>query len=207
MLTALLSRWGADVVRFDVIRDNKAELENAMDAALKIADLVLINGGSSRGEEDYDSYMLERRGSFFRHGVKAAPSKPMGFAVVDGKPVINVPGPVAAAALAEHWFLSALVCHWYGLPAPEYYRVKAVLAEPFKKRPGMEIISRVSLRRGPEGFIATPLSWGDDGIPGLLRRTDGFLNVPAETTLLDAGETVEIELTGSLELIEHLDGA
>lgn len=82
-----------------------------------------------------------------------------------------------------------------------------MLAEPFKKRPGMEIISRVSLRRGPEGFIATPLSWGDDGIPGLLRRTDGFLNVPAETTLLDAGETVEIELTGSLELIEHLDGA
>lgn len=201
MLTALLSRRGAEVTCLPIVRDNKTELESAMDEALGRADFVLINGGSSRGEEDYNSYMLERRGSFFRHGVKAAPGKPLGFAIVDGKPVVNVPGPVAAAALAEHWFLSALVNRWYGLPDPEYYKLKAVLAEPFKKRPGMEIISRVSIKRGPDGYVATPISWGDDGIPGLLLRTDGFLNVPADVTLIEAGELVEVELTSSLEII------
>lgn len=82
--------------------------------------------------------MLERRGSFFRHGVKAVPGRPVGFAIVDGKPVINVPGPVAAAYLAEHWCLSALVCHWYGLPDPQYPTVRAVLDKPLKNAPALK---------------------------------------------------------------------
>lgn len=202
MLQAMLSQRGAEVIRCPIVRDNKTELERALDEALKWADLVLINGGSSRGEEDYNSHLLERRGSFFRHGVKAAPGRPVGFAMVEGKPVLNIPGPVIAAALAEHWCISALVNHWYGLPDPAYPKVTAALTQPFKKRPGMEIIGRVSLRRTGKGYEATPITWGEDGIPGMLLHTDGFLNASAETTFLDAGETVEIELMRSPELIK-----
>ena len=87
------------MIRHSIVRDDAAELERALDEALPQADLVLINGGSSRGEEDFNSQLLERRGSFFRHGVKAVPGRPVAFSIVDGKPVINVPGPVAAAYL------------------------------------------------------------------------------------------------------------
>lgn len=206
MLTGLLNRRGAEVIRHPIVRDDAAALERAMDEALSCADLVLINGGSSRGEEDFNSHMLERRGSFFRHGVKAVPGRPVGFAIVDGKPVINVPGPVAAAYLAEHWCLSALVCHWYGLPDPQYPTVRAVLDKPLKKRPGFEMIARVALRRTPGGYAAAPLSWGDDGIPGLLLHTDGFVNVPLEVDALPAGAEVEVELLKSPELIPPAQG-
>lgn len=204
MLSGLLSRWGAQVICLPIVRDDMAELENALDEALSMADMVLINGGSSRGEEDYNSHLLQRRSSFFRHGVRAVPGRPVAFSIIDEKPVINVPGPVAAAYLAEHWCLSALVCHYYGLPAPQYPVVSAVLDQPVKKRPGFELIARVALRHTDQGYIATPLSWGDDGIPGLLLKTDGFLNVPAEITILSAGDTVEVELLKSPELVKCL---
>ena len=38
--------------------------------------LVLINGGSSRGSEDYNSELLQERATFFAHGVKAVPGRP-----------------------------------------------------------------------------------------------------------------------------------
>lgn len=123
------------MIRHSIVRDDAAELERALDEALPQADLVLINGGSSRGEEDFNSQLLERRGSFFRHGVKAVPGRPVAFSIVDGKPVINVPGPVAAAYLAEHWCLSALVCHWYGLPAPPVSQSEGPLGKDGEKAP------------------------------------------------------------------------
>lgn len=201
MLKGLLARWGAELTAHPIVCDNAEYLENALDEALPWADMVLINGGSSCGEEDCNSLMLERRGDFFRHGVRAVPGRPVGFAIIDGKPVINIPGPVAAAYLLEHWCLSALVCHWYGLPDPAYPKIMARLTKPVKKRPGFEMTGRVSLLRTADGYTATPISWGDDGIPGLLLNTDGFINVPLEVAGIAEGETVEVELLKSPELI------
>lgn len=206
MLRRLLSGRGAEVVCVPIVPDDAGKLEKALDEALLTADLVLINGGSSRGEEDFNSHLLKRRSSFFRHGVRAVPGRPVGFAIVEGKPVVNIPGPVAAAYLAEHWCLSALVSHWYGLPDPQYPLVKARLESPVRKRLGFELISRVSLLRTADGYRAVPLDWGEDGIPGLLRNTDGFLNIPADISGLSAGETVEVELLKSPELIRRESG-
>lgn len=205
LLSALLTQRGAQVVCLPIVRDDMAMLEHALDEALSMADMVLINGGSSRGEEDFNSNLLQHRSSLFRHGVRAVPGRPVALSIIDGKPVINVPGPVVAAYLAEHWFLSALVNHYYGLPAPKYPVVTATLDQPVKKRPGFELIARVALRYSAErGYIATPVSWGKGGVPGLLLATDGFLNVPAETSELSAGDTVEIELLKSPELIQTI---
>lgn len=201
LLKGLLGRWGAKVIAHPIVRDDAKELEAALDEALAWADMVLINGGSSRGEEDFNSNLLQRRASFFRHGVRAVPGRPVGFAIIDEKPVINVPGPVAAAYLAEHWFLSVLACHWCGLPDPMYPKVTARLTKAVKKRPGFELVGRVSLLRTADGYTATPLMWGDDGIPGLLLNTDGFINIPIEAPGAAEGELVEVELLKSPELI------
>ncbi|NMA69463.1 MAG: molybdopterin molybdotransferase MoeA [Desulfitobacterium sp.] len=201
MLTTLLEGWGAEVLCHPIVKDEVGRLEEALDEALACSDMVLINGGSSRGEEDLNSFLLERRGSFFRHGVKAVPGRPVSFAIVDEKPVINIPGPVIAAYLAAHWCLSALISHWFGLPALQHPKVTATLDKPLKKRPGFELIARVSLRRTADGYIATPLMWGEDGIPGLILNSDGMVNIPIDVNGLEAGETVEVELLKSTELI------
>ena len=54
LLKGLLGRWGAEVIAHPIVRDDAKELEAALDEALAWADMVLINGGSSRGEEDFN---------------------------------------------------------------------------------------------------------------------------------------------------------
>ncbi len=201
MLSALLGRYGARVDCFPITKDDPATLEASLDRALTEYDMVLINGGSSRGEEDFNSSMLQRRASFFRHGVRAVPGRPMGFAVMNGKPVLNLPGPVVACHLAAHWCVSALIAHYYGIPAPQAPVVRAVLTQPMKKRPGFERIVRVSLEYDGETYRATPLARDDAGIPGLLFRTDGYVTVPLEAEAYEVGEQVIVELLRAPELI------
>ncbi|HHY28421.1 MAG TPA: molybdopterin molybdotransferase MoeA, partial [Desulfitobacterium dehalogenans] len=119
MVSALLRQWGADVTCYPIIKDKPEELAEALDKALKAADLVLINGGSSKGAEDFNTALLEKKAGLFRHGIKAIPGRPVGIATISGKPVINMPGPTFATFLAMDWCVSGLVHHYYRLPAPQ----------------------------------------------------------------------------------------
>ena len=78
LVSGMVRAWGAEVTCYPVVRDDEEALEAALDRALEAADIVLINGGSSRGEEDFNARLLERRGSYFRHGVRAVPGRPVG---------------------------------------------------------------------------------------------------------------------------------
>lgn len=201
MLSAMLGRYGAQVDCFPITRDDPAALAQALDRALEGYDMVLINGGSSRGEEDFNSHLLEEQASFFCHGVRAVPGRPVAFAVIGGKPALNIPGPVVACHLAAHWCLSALIAHYYGLPAPQAPTVTATLTQSMNKRPGFERVARVALECRAGTYYATPLSWDDDGIPALLSRTDGYVTVPLETEAYEAGRQVRVELLRAPELI------
>lgn len=44
---------GADVICYPIVKDVKQDLANALEKAVKTADIVIINGGSSKGGEDY----------------------------------------------------------------------------------------------------------------------------------------------------------
>ena len=200
MVAALLRQWGAEVLCHPVVPDCAADLEAALDAALVSCDMVLINGGSSRGEADFNSRMIERRSTFFRHGVRTVPGRPVGMAIVEGKPVVNLPGPVAAAYLASHWLVCGLVHHYYGLPVPILPRVRARLGCEMRKRPGFELVARVALQKEGDCYTATPVNWDVD-LVDMLRRTDGFVTVPAESGPLPAGSEVEVELLKGPECI------
>lgn len=203
MVRGMLDAWGAEVRCYPIVRDDREALEAALDRALEAADIVLINGGSSRGEEDFNARLLEQRGSYFRHGVRAIPGRPVGMALIDGTPVVNVPGPVLAAFLCMDWLIKGLVAHYLGVPVPQRQTVRARLAEEVKKPAGFERLSRVALSPdGEGGLTCTPLPFGL-GVANTLRESDGMLVLPLGCTGAEAGELVEVELLKPLELIER----
>nr|WP_256445850.1 molybdopterin molybdotransferase MoeA [Pseudoflavonifractor sp. MSJ-37] len=204
LLSGYLGRYGAEVQVFSITKDDPAALERTLDQALTAADLILINDGTSRGEEDFNAAMLERRASFFRHGIRAVPGRPAGLSMIDGKPVLNVPGPVGACYLAAYWCLSALTAHYYGLPAPLAPTVTARLTEPMKSPKSFERISRVALAWDGTEFTATPLDWKLDGVPALLYQTDAFVTVPIGVEGYAAGDLVKAELLKAPELISGI---
>lgn len=158
--------------------------------------MVLVNGGSSRGSEDYNSELLQERASFFAHGIKAVPGRPIGLSVIGGKPAINVPGPMIAACLASDWLVRALVCFYYGQPLPRRVKVPAVLDGRLGARPGFEQLARLALREVDGVLHAAPVPSAAT-LAQNMRRVNAFLAVPADVHY-EAGQTVEVELLGTV---------
>jgi molybdopterin molybdotransferase/putative molybdopterin biosynthesis protein len=115
MTRALLGAFGAETVLFPIVKDVRRDLEGVMDDAMAVCDIVLINGGASKGTEDFCPRLIERGSLFFSHYVKARPGRPIAAAIKNGKPVVNIPGPAFSAFFPLQWCVRALIDHWFGL--------------------------------------------------------------------------------------------
>ncbi len=202
MVSAFLQQWEAEPVCYPIIKDNPAELEQALDMALVAGDIILINGGSSKGEEDFNARLLQKRASFFRHGIKMIPGRPVAIAIIEGKPVINVPGPVIATFLAMDWCVIGLVHHYYGLAVPERPKIKVRLEKPLQKNPDIEVYTWLALMKQDDGYTASSLGY-DKSIPSLLVEADALFIAPIGTTGYQAGDEVEAELLRGPENISN----
>ena len=85
MCKNMLESYGARVIKFPIVRDDLEALEEAFTRALELADLVVVNGGSALGDEDFNVRMIEKRGRVVHHYIAAAPGRPLMMAVADGK--------------------------------------------------------------------------------------------------------------------------
>ena len=194
MIAATLAAWQADFQPLPIIDDQKAELEKALDKALAESDLVLINGGSSMGCEDHVSGMLARRGGFFQHGVRAIPGMPMGVAVIDGKPVINIPGPPFAAFCGLDWCVKPLIAHWYGQPCLKRRTVRARLTKPLRKPERFAFFSRLHLSKDSGlAWQAEPIRFEERYAPSF-SRFNALIIMPVGCELIEAGEEIEAEI-------------
>lgn len=200
LLSGLLTRWGAQPLCFPITRDDRDQLSARLDEAIELADIVVINGGSSRGEEDYNCRLLQERAQFFRHGVRAVPGRPVGMSIISGKPVLNLPGPVLAAWLAADWLLQGLVCHYYGLPMPKRQQVTGLLTVDIKKPPHFEMLHRVQLEKSGDDYLVTPIPRGSD-TAFAMREASALLTLPIGCTGCAKGDRVTVELLKGEELI------
>lgn len=199
MVAAFLEQWGAEAVVYPIVRDDRAALERTLDEALAACDIVLINGGSSRGEEDFNSVLISERASWFSHGIRSVPGRPVGIAVIRNKPVVNVPGPCIAAWLAMNWLVRDMVAYALGMRTHRRPSVRARLGFTIGQNPKMERFVRVRLARAEDGALVASQLPKDWGAPVTLARTDGMWAMPAGTGEFAEGTEVEVELLRPIE--------
>jgi molybdopterin molybdotransferase/putative molybdopterin biosynthesis protein len=200
MAQHLIADMGAVPRLFPIQKDDKAGLESILKEALSVADVVVINGGSSKGGEDYNARILSEMGSLVCHGVNAAPGRPLAIAVIDGKAVVNLPGPMLAAYFGLDWCVRAIVSRALGVPVAKRPVVRARLAGNGVSRtappsrqlpPGFEFLTRVIVTRTAEGWEAWPVPF--DRVDG--KRTQGFHGGQCAIKGSDApGSEVDVEL-------------
>lgn len=204
LVKGLVEQWGAELISYPIVPDDRLKLEEVLEEALKSVDVVLINGGSSRGEEDFNSYLIEEKASYFRHGVRAIPGRPIGMAILEGKPVINIPGPVLAAFLAMDWLVRGLVAHYYGIPLSQRQVIEAQLEEDIVKPKLFEKLTRVRIRpnESRDGFLCKTIGLSA-GVPQILEKSDGIFSLPIGSSGAMAGDIVSVELFRPLNVIER----
>lgn len=178
-------------------RDDEAELRAALEEALATADLVLLSGGTSKGEGDLNARvvaMLEP--GIVVHGVALKPGKPICLAARGRQPVVILPGFPTSAVFTFHEFVAPVLREMAGAPRHARQRVDARLAQKIVSERGRLEYLLVGLVRDASGALAAwPMGKGSGSVTSF-SRADGFVRVGRNTELVDAETAVEVTLVG-----------
>jgi len=196
MIGGLVSTWGGEYNRTDVVSDNKEILKQRILASSQISDLTVVLAGASAGTKDFTPNAVDDLGTIFVHGISIKPGKPVLLGMINDKPVIGLPGYPVAAHMTFEMFGRPLVCHLLGIEPEEPERLTAKLSRPVSSSLGQEEFLRVKVGEVGGSLIATPVGRGAGALM-TLQRADGIIRVPALSEGIAPGSEVDVMLIRS----------
>ena len=199
LVSSLVTQWGGKPTYRDVVTDDEDALQAAINSDLD-HDVVVTTGGSSVGERDLVPDVVDDLGEVLVHGISLKPGHPVGFGVVDGTPVVLLPGyPVSCLVTAVQLLRPALAWLAGTEPQPQP-TVRATLSRKLPSAPGERTFARVRLEDGhsEEGGdgtepTASPVRTGGAGVMSSVAFADGWVEVPESREGIQAGETVTVQ--------------
>ena len=206
MFAAMVTDAGGIPHRCGIVPDDYEQIKETVLREIKNSDMVIINAGSSAGTEDYTVHVLREIGEVIIHGVAMKPGKPVILAIVQGKPVIGLPGYPVSAYLAFENFVTPVLKKLAGTDhsggSTPRKSVKAVLSKRIVSSLKHREYVRVKVGKVGDKLICAPLARGAGAAMSLV-RADGFCVIPQESEGFEAGETVDVELYTDISQIEN----
>ncbi len=195
IVTAAVSENGGDAHFLGAFPDDEVKLEASMREALVASDMLILTGGTSKGEGDVSHRIVARLGKpgIIAHGVALKPGKPLCLAVCDGKPVVILPGFPTSAMFTFHDMIVPVLRRLAGLPPRNDARVMAKVPVRIASELGRTEFVMVSLVAGDDGLIAYPTGKGSGAITAFA-QADGFLKIDALAEQMPAGTDAEATL-------------
>ncbi|MHB2019865.1 MAG: molybdopterin molybdotransferase MoeA [Candidatus Xenobia bacterium] len=188
-LAALLGQAGCETRVLRTAEDRIEAVRDVLRQALQDADLVVLTGGSSVGEKDLLQDVFGAEGEILFHGIAIKPGKPTMLAVVNGVPVVGMPGYPTSCLSNGYIFLLPLVARMAHRAAPSAPRVIVDLGEAVKSEPGKFQVLTMRVRDG-QAFNA----FKESGAITSMSGADGYIEIPAEVSSMEAGTPVEVTL-------------
>jgi putative molybdopterin biosynthesis protein len=187
---AAVEASGGKPLYYGIVRDDIDQIERVIADALNECDMVISSGSTSAGQGDV-VYRIAEKGKLLAHGVSIKPGKPLIIAELEGKPFFGLPGYPVSALMVYYVFIDPFI---RGGAKPSR-KVRARLGIEVHSEPRHQLIP-VNLVRS----LAYPVIASSDAITTLL--SDGFLEIPEHTEILDENAEVEITLFGEFELTD-----
>jgi molybdopterin molybdotransferase len=202
MLASMVRKHGGDPIDLGICRDERSLIHARIIHALKF-DVILISGGSSVGEKDYVPSLIDEIGKpgIIVNGVAMKPGSPTSLGIVNGKPVIVLPGYPVSAFVAMYIFGLPLFYKILNTNGPPVARQVAKLTSNVKLHKGMTTFIRVRILRRRHGcFLAEPVSTTGASLLSTLAYSDGIVVAkynnrgPQRKYMLHKGQDVEVIL-------------
>jgi molybdopterin molybdotransferase len=191
-LLALLAALPVEAHDLGILPDDRAATEAALREAAASHDLLLTSGGVSTGEEDHVRAAIEAGGRlvFWRLAVK--PGRPAAMGLVDGTPVLGLPGnPVAAVVTFLH-LARPLVLRLAGALPEALPRFVAEADFSYRKKAGRREYVRVSLHATGGLPRAQKFAREGAGLLTSLTQSDAFVELHEEITVVSPGDRVAV---------------
>jgi molybdopterin molybdotransferase len=189
MLDALVRRDGGSPRPAKLVPDARDDVRAALLGS--DADLILVSGGSSVGQEDHAPRVLAEVGELSIHGVALRPASPAGLGFLAGWPVFLLPGNPVSCLCAYDLFAGRAVRRLGGRPIDLPYRLRPLpLARKISSPAGRVDYVRVQITQEK----VEPLATSGASILSSTTRADGFVLVPTDSEGYAAGQMVEVYL-------------
>ncbi|WP_294286545.1 gephyrin-like molybdotransferase Glp [uncultured Chryseobacterium sp.] len=189
-LKAALEKTGVKKIRIFRAEDDPETLQQVLEHALEISDIVLLNGGVSVGDYDFVTQAAKHCGIEEKfHKIRQKPGKPLFFGTKGEKLVFGLPGNPS----------SSLTCFYqYVLPAVEQLsglknsirKINATATHDYTKPVGLTHFLKASYGEGK----VTPLHAQESYRLHSFAQANCFLVLPEESTGCKEGDAVEIHL-------------
>jgi len=187
-IASVVSDNGGTPVKIGIAGDTTDELKATIREALKY-DLVVLSGGSSVGTRDLLVDVIEGWGHVLFHGVQVRPGKPTVFAMIEGKPLMGMPGYPTSCLINSYLFLLPSVRKMARLPPRKGDTVQTKLSR------------RMPLSTGRRQFLTVKLL-GDEAVPVFkesgaitsIAEADGYIELAENIDLLEKGDPVTVTL-------------
>jgi molybdopterin molybdotransferase len=169
-----------------------ADSVDALIVALELcaaADVIVFSGGSSVGERDLVVDAIAARGEMIFHGIAVRPGKPTAFARVGSTPFFGMPGNPTSCLSNAYVLLVPFLRATARLPLYAPRTVRVPLARRIVSAAGRHQFYTVQLRDGS----AYPAFKGSGDITSL-SQADGYLEIPADQSVVEEGAVVEVTL-------------
>jgi molybdopterin molybdotransferase len=188
MLAAAIRACGAVVSRSCLVRDEAADLLRVIEQAVSAADVIVTSGGISAGAYEVVKEALAPRGIDFTR-VAMQPGRPQGVGVLQGIPVVALPGNPVSALISFEVFLRPALRAAMGFDPPERPTVIRRLASAVDFRPGVHQFRLGA--SGPEDTF-TLLSGHQAHFLSAAARSSWLLEIPPDVAHLPAGTSCAV---------------
>lgn len=189
VLRALVARDGGESLPFSLLPDDPAQIREAL--AQRAADVVLVSGGSSVGQEDHAPRLVAELGTLEFHGISMRPSSPAGIGRIDGRWVFLLPGNPVSCLCAYEFFAGPTIRALGGRArAWPHRRVRLLLARKISSAVGRTDYVRVAIESGR----VVPLATSGASILSSTVRAAGCVIVPRGLEGMAEGAAVEVLL-------------
>ena len=187
-LSAIIEAHGGVAVAGPTAPDSLPELKAAIEVAAA-EDIVVFSGGSSVGERDLIMDALQEIGEVIFHGIAVKPGKPTVFGRIGDTPVLGMPGYPTSCLSNAYMLLVPLLRRMARLPEYRPHIVRLPLSRRVVSTTGRHQFYTVRIEDGQ----ATPAFKASGDITSM-SQADGYIEIPAHTDIVEAGEMVDVKL-------------
>lgn len=189
VLRGLIARDGGRTLPFEILPDVPEKIRDAMADAQ--ADVVLVSGGTSVGQEDHAPRLLAELGELAFHGISMRPSSPTGVGRIGSRLVFLLPGNPVSCLAAYEFFAGPTIRALGGRTRRWPHRRALVpLARKIASEVGRTDYVRVAIENGQ----AIPLATSGASILSSTVRAAGAVIVSRELEGMPEGASVEVLL-------------
>lgn len=189
VLRGLVARDGGESLPFEILPDVPERIRDAM--ASEDADVVLVSGGTSVGQEDHAPRLLAELGELAYHGISMRPSSPTGIGRIGERFVFLLPGNPVSCLAAYEFFAGPTIRALGGRSRAWPHRTRRVpLARKIASEVGRTDYVRVALEDGR----AVPIATAGASILSSTVRAAGAVVVPREREGMPEGAEIEVLL-------------